>query len=45
MFGGTQLSTLKCMECGEESQTSHPFLDLSLPISNDVHSVEDALRE
>ena len=45
IFGGTQLSTLKCIECGEESQTRTPFLDLSLPISNDVHTVEDALRQ
>ena len=45
IFGGTQLSTLKCMECGEESQTRTPFLDLSLPISNDVHAVEDGLKQ
>eukprot|EP00952_Eustigmatos_sp_NYUAD-ZCMA_P014651 56897-Eustigmatos_ZCMA.PRE.1 len=45
LFGGTQLSTLKCMQCGEQSESRTPFLDLSLSISDDTHAVEDALRE
>ena len=32
VFGGQQRSSLKCMECGQESVTFEPFFNLSLPI-------------
>lgn len=43
IFGGRIRSQVKCSQCGYESNTYDPFLDLSLEI-NHAHSVERALQ-
>ncbi|EEY60355.1 ubiquitin-specific protease, putative [Phytophthora infestans T30-4] len=44
MFGGKLKNHLKCAKCGFVSERFDDFLDLSLEISNGVHSVKGALR-
>ncbi|ETM54504.1 hypothetical protein L914_02169, partial [Phytophthora nicotianae] len=44
MFGGKLKNYLKCAKCGFVSERFDDFLDLSLEISNGVHSVKGALR-
>ncbi|CAI5723256.1 unnamed protein product [Hyaloperonospora brassicae] len=44
IFGGKLKSSLKCAKCGYVSERVDDFLDLSLELSNGVHSVQGALR-
>uniref|UniRef100_M4BS66 Ubiquitin carboxyl-terminal hydrolase n=1 Tax=Hyaloperonospora arabidopsidis (strain Emoy2) TaxID=559515 RepID=M4BS66_HYAAE len=44
IFGGKLKSSLKCAKCGYVSERVDDFLDLSLELSNGVHSVRGALR-
>ena len=44
IFGGSLLTRLRCLHCDFERRTSHPFMDLSIEISN-VNSVEQALAQ
>lgn len=43
IFGGRIRSQVKCSQCGYESNTYDPFLDLSLEI-NHAHTIEKALK-
>lgn len=35
VFRGSLVSTLECLECHHTSQSTEPFLDLSLPVMAD----------
>lgn len=44
LFQGQLRSCLKCAECGLVSKTYDPYLHMSLPVNDQMQSLEDALR-
>jgi ubiquitin carboxyl-terminal hydrolase 36/42 len=44
LFGGYQLSHVRCTECGRITENVESFLDLNLDLSSHAASVEEALR-
>lgn len=44
LFQGQLRSLVTCNECGKVSKTFDPYLYMSLPVNDDMRSVEDALR-
>jgi ubiquitin carboxyl-terminal hydrolase 36/42 len=45
VFGGHTKSTLRCSECGSESNTFEPFMDLSIEMTSRTKYLEQALSE